>query len=320
MTIAKALCVATAAVLSTTCLQAQETFPKRTVTFVVPFAASGATDHLARVLGLKLSKMWGQAVVIENRAGGGTIIGTQLVSKAPADGYTLLFTSYGFTANSVLRKNLPYASNAFRPVARVATGYNVLMVTNRLKSKSLKELIADSKTKSGGLSISSSGLGSSPHIAAEFFSKLTGTNYTHVPYKGQGPAMVDLTAGVVDAMFDGMSSYSHVKSGYVGAVAIAAPQRHPDAPEIPTFKELGVDFVAGSWFGMLAPAGTPDSVVAKINADMQLALQDEEVKAQMVKTGASIGITSSEAFGQFLTQEAARLQNLVNQGAKIELN
>ena len=106
----------------------------------------------------------------------------------------------------------------------------------------------------------------------------------------------------------------------MGAVAIAAPQRHPDAPEIPTFKELGVDFVAGSWFGMLAPAGTPDSVVAKINADMQLALQDEEVKAQMVKTGASIGITSSEAFGQFLNQEAARLQNLVNQGAKIEMN
>lgn len=320
MTIAQAICIVAATVLSTTCLHAQETFPKRSVTIVVPFAASGATDHLARVIGLKLSKMWGQPVVVDNRAGGGTIIGTQLVSKAQPDGYTLLFTAYGYTTNSVLRKNLPYTNAAFRPVALVATGYNVLMVTNRLKDKSLKELIADAKAQPGSLSISSSGLGSSPHIAAEFFSKLTGITYTHIPYKGQGPAMVDLTAGVVDAMFDGMSSYAHVKGGYVAAVAIAAPKRHPAAPEIPTFKELGIDFVAGSWFGMLAPAGTPDAVIAKINADMQLALQDEEVKAQVVKTGASIGIGSPEAFGQFLSQEATKLQTLVKQGARIELN
>lgn len=317
--IARALWVATA-VLAAPCLQAQELFPKRSVTIVVPYSAGGVTDYFARVIGLKLSKMWDQPVVVDNRAGGGTIIGTQLVSKAPADGYTLLFTSYGFTANPVLRKNLPYSAAAFRPVALLGSSHNVLLVSNRLKGKSLNDLLAEAKANPGSLRLASSGLGSSPHIGAEFFARQTGITFIHVPYKGQGPAMADLTAGVVDGMFDGLSSYSQVKAGYVGAVAIAASQRDPAAPEIPTFKELGVDFVAGTWFGMLAPAATPDAVVARINADMRRALQDEELKARIVKTGLSISASSPEAFGQFLSQESARLQNLVNQGVKIDLN
>lgn len=319
MFIAKTLCAIAVTVLATTCLHAQEAFPKRSVTIVVPYSAGGVTDHFARVLGLKLSKIWGQPVVVDNRAGGGTIIGTQMVSKAPAEGHTLLFTSYGYTANSVLRKDLPYTNAAFRPVALLGSSHNVLLVTNRLKNKPLKQLIADAKAQPGGLKMGSSGLGSSPHIGAEFFGKLTGVDFTHVPYRGQGPAMADLTAGVVDAMFDGMSSYAQVKGGSVGAMAIAAPQRHPAAPEIPTFKELGVDFVAGTWFGMLAPAGVPDNVVRKINADMRQALQDEETKAQIVKTGLSVVMSSPEAFGQFLNQEATKLQNLVSQGVKIDL-
>ncbi|HEX5389268.1 MAG TPA: tripartite tricarboxylate transporter substrate binding protein [Burkholderiaceae bacterium] len=313
------VCIAAAA-MAACGLHAQEAFPKRSVTIVVPYAAGGVTDHFARVLGNKLSKQWGQSVVVDNRAGGGTIIGTQLVSKAPADGHTLLFTSYGFTANSVLRQDLPYASTSFRPVGLLGNSHNVLLVTNRLKPKSLNALIADAKARPGSLKMGSSGLGSSPHIGAEFFAKLTGIDFTHVPYRGQGPAMTDLTAGVVDAMFDGMSSYAQVKGGFVGAVAIAAPQRHPSAPEIPTFKELGLDFVAGTWFGMLAPSGVPDQVVNKINADMRLALQDADTKAQVVKTGLSVVMSTPEAFGQFLNQEASKLQSLVSQGAKIDLN
>ena len=309
----------TAAVVAAPCLQAQELFPKRSVTIVVPYSAGGVTDLFARQVGLRLSRMWAQPVVVDNRAGGGTIIGTQLVSKAPADGYTLLFTSYGFTANQVLRKNLPYSNAAFRPVALLGTSHNVLLVTNRLKGKSLNDLIADAKANPGSLKLASSGLASSPHIGAEFFAKKTGIDFTHVPYKGQGPSMTDLVAGTVDGMFDGMSSYSQVKAGYVGAVAIAADQRHPAAPEIPTFKELGVDLVTGTWFGMLAPAATPDAVVAKINADMRQALQDEELKAQIVKTGLSISISSPEAFGQFMSQETGKLEKLVNQGVKIDL-
>lgn len=315
----RALWVA-AAVVATPCLQAQQLFPKRSVTIVVPYSAGGVTDYFARQMGFKLSKIWGQPVVVDNRAGGGTIIGTQLVAKAPADGYTLLFTSYGFTANQVLRKNLPYMTAAFRPVALLGTSHNVLLVTNRLKGKSLDDLLAEAKATPGSLKLGSSGLGSSPHIGAELFAKQTGIDFIHVPYKGQGPAMSDLIAGAVDGMFDGMSSYSQVKGGYVGAVAIAANQRHPAAPEIPTFKELGVDLVAGTWFGLLAPAATPDAVVAKINADMREALQDKELKAQIAKTGLSVSTSSPEAFGDFLSQESAKLQNLVDRGVKFDLN
>ena len=313
------LCLA-AALGAAHALHAQEAFPARAVTIVVPYSAGGVTDSFGPQIGSKLSRMWGQPVVVDNRAGGGTIIGTQLVSKAPADGYTLLFTSYGFTSNQVLRKDLPYAKTSFRPVALLGSSHNVLLVTNRLKGKPLDMIIADAKAAPGSLKLASSGLASSPHIGAEFFAKKAGISFTHVPYKGQGPSMSDLIAGVVDGMFDGMSSYSQVKGGRVAAVAIAAAQRHPAAPEIPTFRELGVDLVTGTWFGMLAPAATPDAVVNKINADMRLALQDDELMAQITKTGVSVSTSSPEAFGQFLRQESDKLQALVDQGVRIDLD
>lgn len=303
-------------------LQAQEIFPKRPVTIVVPFSAGGVTDLFARVTGLKLGALWGQPVIVENRVGAGTIIGTQYVSRAPADGYTLLFTSYAFTSNPELRKNLPYSPSAFRPVALLGSTHNILLVNNQLKGKSLNGLIALAKTRSaqGGLTLGSSGPGSSPHIGAELFAQKAGIPFTHVPYKGQGPAMVDLTAGVFDGMFDGMSSYPQVQRGAVTAVAIAAPQRHPDAPEMPTFKELGMDFVAGSWFGLLAPAGVPDDIVAKINADLREVLKDPELKAQIAKTGMQVSTSTPEAFGKFLAQETEKLRNLIKQGARIDIN
>lgn len=299
---------------------ANETYPQRNVTVVVPYAAGGVTDYFARALGAKLSQRWGKSVVIDNRAGAGTIIGTQLVSKAPADGYTLLFTSYGYTTNPVLRKNLPYSAESFRPVGLLGASHNVLLVTNRLKGQSLQSLITSARQAPGDLKLASSGLASSPHIGAEFFASKTGIRFTHVPYKGQGPAMADLSAGLVDGMFDGMSSYSYVKNGQVAAVAIAAPQRHPAAPEIPTFKELGVDLVTGTWFGLLAPVATPDAVVRQINADMRQVLQEPELQAQIAKTGMVVSTASPEDFGQFLAQEAAKLQALVAQGATIDLN
>jgi len=301
---------------------AQDGFPRRPVTIVVPFSAGGVTDLFARTTGLKLGALWGQPVIVENRVGAGTIIGTQYVSRAPADGYTLLFTSYAFTSNPELRKNLPYSPAAFRPVALLGSTHNILLVNNRLKGKSLAELMALAKAQAprGGLTLGSSGAGSSPHIGAELFAQQAGIPFTHVPYKGQGPAMVDLTAGVFDGMFDGMSSYPQVQRGSVAAVAIAAPRRHPDAPELPTFKELGMDFVAGSWFGLLAPAGVPDEVVAKINADLREVLKDPELKAQIAKTGLQVTTSTPEAFGKFLGQETEKLRGLIRRGAKIDVN
>ena len=218
---------------------ADEAFPKRSVTIVVPYAAGGVTDIFARTLGNRLAKIWGQPVVVDNRAGGGTIIGTQTVARAQADGHTLLFTSYAFTSNPVLRSSLPYSAADFRPVALLGSSYSVLLLTNRLKGVSLNELVTQAKARPGDLKLASSGLASSPHIGAELFANQAGIRFTHVPYKGQGPAMTDLIAGVVDGMFDGMSSYGQVQSGRVTALAIASHQRHPGAPEIPTFKELG---------------------------------------------------------------------------------
>ncbi len=299
---------------------AEQKFPYKRVTIVVPYSAGGVTDIFARTLGAKLAKFWGQPVVIENRDGAGTIIGTQWVSRAPADGHTLLFTSYAFTSNPILRKQLPYSKDAFRPVGLLGASHNVLLVTNNLRSQSLRDLIDQSKAAPGSLKLASSGPGSSPHIGAELFAKKVGIDITHVPYKGQGPAMTDLMVGVVDGMFDGMSSYSLVKAGKVTAVAIASDKRHPGAPEVPTFRELGIDFVSGSWFGLLAPVATPDFVVAKINADMRRSLDDEEVRAQISKTGMLITTSSPDMFAKFLNDESSKLQNLIDSGAKIEVN
>lgn len=309
---AAALCVALP-------LQAQDVFPKHTVTIVVPYSAGGVTDLYARAMGTKLARMWGQPVVVENRAGGGTIIGTQQVSRAPADGHTLLLTSYAFTSNPVLRPNLPYAPSSLRPVVLLGSAHNMLLMSNRFRGKSLAEVMAQAKAQPGSLKLSSSGLASSPHIGAELFARQVGIEFTHVPYKGQGPAMTDLMAGVVDGMFDGMSSYAQVQAGRVTALAIAAPSRHPAAAEVPTFKELGVDFVAGSWFGLLAPSGVPDAVVARINADVRQALTDPELKAQIDKTGLVMAASTPEAFGEFLLQESSRLRKLVSQGVKIDV-
>lgn len=300
-------------------VHAQPEFPSRTVTLVVPYAPGGVTDYLARALAEKLGKRWAQSVIVENRPGGGSIIGTQQVSRAAQDGYTLLFTSYGYTSNNVLRKKLSYSAASFRPIGLLGSSHNVLLVSNSHKGQSLAQIIEQAKAHPETLKLASSGLGSSPHIGAEFFSQLTGIRYTHVPYKGQGPAMSDLRSGLVDGMFDGMSSYAQVRSGNVAAVAIAAEQRHSDAPEIPTFRELGHDFVSGTWFGLLAPAGTPDAVVEKTNADMQAVLQEPELKEQIARTGLRISVGSPEDFGTFLAKEAARLRQLVEQGGQVML-
>lgn len=308
-------CVATAPAA-----EAQAAFPNKRVTIVVPYSAGGLTDTLARSLAAKLAVLWGQPVVVENRDGAGTIIGTSAVARTPADGYTLLFTSYAYTSNPVLRRQLPYGPDAFRPVGLLGSSHNVLLVTNRLRGQSLQNLIDRAKAEPDSFKLASSGPGSSPHLAAELFATKAGIRFTHVPYKGQGPSMTDLMAGVVDGMFDGMSSYALVKSGKVAAAAIAAEQRHPGAPEIPTFKELGMDFVSGSWFGMLAPAATPDAVVRQVNADLHRALEDPAVRAQIAKTGLLVSLSTPEAFGQFLQAETRKLQALLKSGVRIDLD
>ncbi|MGE0313006.1 MAG: Bug family tripartite tricarboxylate transporter substrate binding protein [Lautropia sp.] len=292
-------------------------FPSRTVTIVVPYAAGGVTDRYTRAVAEHLTKAWGQSVIIENRAGGGTLIGTQVVSIAKPDGHTLLATRFGFTSNPVLRRNLPYARDALRPVALYGANPNLLIISARSSIRSLEDVVRTAKSSEGALKLASSGNGSSPHIAAELFAKLVGASITHLPYRGQSPAMNDVVSGVADGMFDGLSAMPLVRDGSLRAIAIASAKRSPLAPDLPTFRELGIDLVFGSWFGVLAPAGVPDAIVDKINADINAALRDPGVRATFDRAGLIPSPGTAADFGRFLQSETDRLKALVDGGAKI---
>ena len=295
------------------------TFPDRDVTIVVPYSPGGVTDRYARLIGAKLSERWSQPVIVDNKAGAGTIIGTQFVSRAPPDGHTVLLTSYAFTSNPLLRKKLPYDPNAFAPLMLLGRSSNLLVLTGNSSMKTLPDVIAHAKTSPGALKLASSGNASSPHIAAELFAKAVGAEITHLPYKGTGPAMNDVIGGQVDGIFDGPSAMPNVAAGRLRAIAITAAARHPAAPEVPTFRELGIDLVFGSWFGFLVPAGTPEVVRQKLHADLTAVVGHPEVKAQLLKIGLEISAGTPAQFAQFLGEESDRLRKLIDGGAKISI-
>jgi len=228
---------------------------------------------------MKLSQKWEQTVVVDNRAGGGTVIGTQQVSRATPDGYTLLLTGYGFTSNPVLRKSLPYDPALLTPLLLIGTSSNMLVINAKLPVSDLADVLKMAREKPGALILASSGNGSSPHVAAELFAKAASVQITHIPYKGTSPAMNDLLGGQVHGIFDGTSALGNVTTGKLRAIAIASAQRHPSAPEVPTFRELGVDLVFGGWFGFFVPSATPQSLQDFIFKDIEAAIADSEVHA-----------------------------------------
>ena len=300
-----------ASILSVTALSAQAAFPDKQVTIVVPYPPGGVTDVYGRAIAAELSKQWGQPVVVDNRPGGGTVIGTQYVSRAPANGYTLLLTSYGFTSNPVLKKSLPYDPKSLSPLFLLGRSTSLLVVNPNVPFKNVKEMIAFGKGKPGGLLFGSSGNASSPHIAAELFAAEAKVRITHVPYKGTGPAMNDLLGGQIMGIFDGPSAMPRVNSGTLNAIAIAAEKRHPSAPNVPTFRELGVDLVFGSWFGFLIPAGTPTAIQNDLVKGIETALKTESVQSAIGKTGLFIDALKPAEFSKFLTNEEQRLRNLL---------
>lgn len=285
-------------------------FPERQVTLIVPYPAGGVTDVFARAIAAKLSETWGQTVIVDNKAGGGTLIGTQFVSRAQPDGYTLLLTSYAFTSNPILRKELPYDVNALTPLSMLGTSSNMLVINAGLPYQSLADVLTFSKQNPGALTLASSGNGSSPHIAAELFASETGVQITHVPYKGTAPAMNDVLGGQIIGIFDGPSAMSNVRTGKLRAIAIASRERHPSAPEVPTFNELGIQLVFGSWFGFFMPAGAPDTLQQQLFDALQQAIYDPKVQTTIAKTGLVLQKYSQQDFQQFLKDEAARLKKL----------
>lgn len=295
-------------------------YPERQVTIVVPYPPGGVTDVYGRALAQRLSQIWGQPVVVDNKPGGGTVIGTQLVSRASADGYTLLLTSYGYTSNPVLKKSLPYDTKALTPLYLLGTSANMLVINPNLPIKTMNDIVALGKSKPGALTFGSSGNASSPHIAAELFAMETGVKMTHIPYKGTGPAMNDLLGGQIMGIFDGPSAMPRVRAGQLSAIAIASAQRHPAAMEVPTFRELGIDLVFGSWFGFFVPTGTFGDIQNTIIAGIELALKDPTVISAIEKTGLTYANLKQQEYKKFLDAEEARLRRLIKtEGAGIQL-
>jgi tripartite-type tricarboxylate transporter receptor subunit TctC len=323
MSLASRLAVGIVAGLALAGSAKAQDYPSKPIRLVVPFAAGGATDVLARLVGERLTASLGQQVVVDNRPGAGGNIGSDLVARAEPDGYTILMGAVGTHAiNPSLYPKMPYDPvKDFAPVTLVASVPNVLVVNPEVPANSVQELIDLAKAKPGELNFASSGNGTSIHLSGELFKAMTGTDIVHVPYKGSGPAVTDLLGGQVQMMFDNMpSSLPHVKAGKLRALGVTSAKRSPALPEVPTIAEAGVPgYDATSWFGILAPAGTPEPVVMRLQGAIVQALGEPEMRQRMADLGAEpVGDTPAE-FGQFIAAELAKWAKVVNDaGVKLE--
>ncbi|HZN26850.1 MAG TPA: tripartite tricarboxylate transporter substrate binding protein [Burkholderiales bacterium] len=312
----KGIFCATAAVLALACGAAgAQQYPAKAIRVVVGFAPGGGTDLVARIIGAKMNESWGQPVLVDNRAGATGTIGADLVAKAPPDGYTLLMghvNSHGIAPN-IFRK-LPYdAERDFSMVAYVGYVPNVLVIHPSIPARNVKELIAIAKAQPGALNYASSGVGSTQHLAGELFTLLTGVKIVHVPYKGSGPAVVDLLAGHVSMNFDTMPPVlPHIKSGRMRALALTTPKRSPQLPDVPTMMEVGLKgFDMTNWYGMMAPAKTPRDIVVKLNGEVNRIVRLPDAKAKLEEAGTQLDPMSPEQFASFLHAEIAKYAKLV---------
>lgn len=303
---------------------AQTNYPTRPVRIIVPFPAAGTTDILARDVAQTLTQTTGQPFVVENRPGAGGNIGSDLVAKAAPDGYTLLMGTVGTHAiNPSLYAKMPYDHvKDFVPIILVAGVPNVLEINPQLPVNSVQELIAYAKTNPGKINFASSGSGTSIHLSGELFKTMTGVQMTHVPYKGSAPALQDLVGGQVQIMFDNLpSSLALIKAGKLKPLAVTSAARSSVLPDVPTVAESGLPgFEASSWFGLLAPAGTPKEIVAKINADVAKWLATPEAKEKLQAQGAIVasGLTPDD-FAKHIANETTKWAKVVKEsGAKVE--
>ncbi|MEF9999299.1 MAG: tripartite tricarboxylate transporter substrate binding protein [Comamonas sp.] len=316
----KPLALAAALALGAHGLAQAQNFPTKPIKIVVPWAPGGATDVIARVLGQKLGERLGQPVIVENKAGAGGNIGTAAFIREAADGHTLLMgTSSTNAINPSLYKDLPFDPvKDFTPIMLVATVPNVLVVPAHSRFNSVDELVKAAKAEPGKISYGSGGNGSSQHIAAAIFTKVTGSNLMHVPYKGSGPAAADLMAGHIALMFD-TGSVGHIKGQKLKALAVASSQRVPALPDVKTFEELGYKGVqAAAWYGFYAPAKTPANVADRLNKELNAVLQDAEVKKRLNDYGAIVNGGAREEFARFTGAEIERYRKII-QDAKIAI-
>ena len=274
------------------------TWPKRFVRLVVPFPPGGGTDAIARVVAGKLSDMWGQQMVVENRGGGGTNIGTEAVARADPDGYTILLTSMPLTVNRFLYPSLGYDPVAdLAPVSLICDYPNIMAVPITSPAHSVMEFIANAKANPGKITFASSGHGTSVHLSGELFKRMAGIEMLHVPYRGGGPALNDLIPGRVDVMFNNIGSVLPlIQGGKLRGLAVTTAKRSPAIPQLPPIAEAGVPgFDVSSWYGFFAPAKTPPEIVRKMHADTVAALADPTTKSRLEQLGVVVvGSTPAE--------------------------
>jgi tripartite-type tricarboxylate transporter receptor subunit TctC len=298
-----------------------QAFPTRPVRIVVPFPPAGAVDILARVVGQKLGDKWKQGVVVENRPGGGTVLGTDIVAKSPADGYTLLLAVTSHAINATLVDKLPFDPvKDFAPLSLAATGLTILVVHPSVPANSVAELIAYAKSNPGKLNFGSPGSGTAMHLSGEMFKVAAGINVVHVPYKGTQPVLNALLAGEIAYTFDTGIALPQVKAGKLKAFAVTSARRSAAAPELPTMAEAALPgFEAQSWYGFLAPAGTPAAVVELLSRDINETLRDPDVRERLNRIALEAQGTTPVEFEQYLKTDIVKWGRVVKaSGAKAD--
>jgi tripartite-type tricarboxylate transporter receptor subunit TctC len=303
-------------------IAAAQDYPSKPIRLVVPQPAGGPTDIVARLVAQKLSERLGQQVVVDNRPGAGSNIGTDIVAKAPKDGYTLVVATVQHIVNPFLFSSMPFdAVKDFAPVTLMTKAYIVLDVNPEVPVHSVKELIAYAKAKPGGVSWASAGNGGTSHLALELFKIETGVPATHVPYKGTPPALNDLIGGRVQVMFDGLvTSLPHIKAGKLRPLAVASTTRSPLLPDVPTMTEAGVPgFEAVGLAAILAPAGTPPAIVDKLYREIAAILKTPDVKSQLEGMGLEIVASSPSEFAAYIDSESKKWGKLIKE-AKVTVD
>ena len=297
-------------------------YPERPIRLIVGFAPGGSTDLVARVIAEKMGQAWSQQVIVDNRPGANGMIGSDLVAKASPDGYTLVLSAIGPMAINASLYKMPYdIVRDFAPVSYTANIANLLVINPGVPAKNVKELIALAKAKPGTLTFGSSGTGGAPHMATELFKLSTHTNIIHVPYKGGGPAMIDLVGGQITGSFASMpSSIGFVKNGKLRALGVSAPKRSPAMPDTPTIAEAGVPgFAVLDWQGLFTTAKTPPAIVEKLNKETIRILALPDVVERLTAAGVEIQTSTPKAFGDFVRSEMEKWAKVVKQaGVKVE--
>ncbi|MDB5840893.1 MAG: tripartite tricarboxylate transporter substrate binding protein [Herminiimonas sp.] len=292
-------------------------YPEKPVKIIVPYAPGGFNDTMARVVGKKLQDAWGQPLVVENRPGAGTVLGTGAAAKSPNDGYTLLVVGFPLVANQFLYKKLPYDSaKDFTGIILGAQSPNLLVVNAASPIRSVKDLVDLAKSKTVKLSYATAGNGTSNHLTMEYFKNLAGVELTQVPYKGSAPMVTDLLGGHVDVMFDNAGSIMpHVKAGRMRALGITSLKRSPLLPDVPTISEAGFPgFEVAVWYGFAAPAGTPPEIVAKLNSEINRILALDDVKKAFTDAGVEVLGGTTQQFDAFFKTQSARWATVIQAG------